>query len=355
MAALEKGEGALCTASGQAAIFYSILNIAGNGDHIVSSKYVYGGTYSLFSNTLKSMGIETTFVDPFDLSHFEKAIKPNTKAVFFETMDNPNSTIIDIEAVSAIAHRHGIPVIADNTLTPYLLFPIDHGADIVVHSASKFINGNSNSIGGVIIDSGKFNWAANDKFPGLSRPNPSYNGIIFTEAAKNLAFIIKARTTILRDTGACLSPFNAFLMLQGVETLSLRMERHVSNALKVIAFLKDHPQVEKVNHPSLEESPYHELYKRYFPNGAGSVFTFDIKGDSKKANLFTEKLKLFSLVSDLADLKSLVIHPASTTHSQIDEKDLLEYGIKPNSIRLSIGIEHIDDIIDDLKQGFDAL
>jgi O-acetylhomoserine (thiol)-lyase len=355
MAALEKGAAALCTASGQAAVFYSVFNIAEAGDHIVSSRYVYGGTYNLFSNTLKSMGIEVTFVDPLDPSNFEKAVKPNTKAIFFETMDNPNSTVIDIEEVSAIAHKHGIPVIADNTLpTPYLLAPIEYGADIVVHSASKFINGNSNSIGGVIIDGGKFDWAQNDKFPCLSKPNPSYQGIIFTEAVKNIAYIIKARTTILRDTGACLSPFNAFLMLQGVETLSLRMECHVYNALKVVDFLKDHPQVEKVNHPSMPTHPYHKLYKHYFPKGAGSVFTCDIKGDAKKANLFSEKLKLFSLVSDLADLKSLVIHPASTTHSQINEKELLESGIRPNTIRLSIGIEHIDDIIDDLKQGLES-
>ncbi|MCL2229563.1 MAG: O-acetylhomoserine aminocarboxypropyltransferase/cysteine synthase [Treponema sp.] len=356
MAALEHGAAALCTASGQAAVFYAVMNICKTGDHIVSSKYVYGGTYNLFANTLSEMGVEVSFVDPKDISNFEKAIKPNTKAIFFETLDNPNSTIIDIEAASNIAHKNGIPVIVDNTLlSPFLLKPIECGADIVVHSASKYINGNSNSIGGVIIDGGKFDWAQNDKFPGLSKPNPSYHGLVFTEAAKNIAFIIKARTTLLRDTGACMSPFNAFLMLQGVETLSLRMERHTYNALKVVEFLKSHPQVEKVNHPSLGEHPYNNIYKRYFPNGAGSVFTFDIKGDAKKANLFSEKLKLFSLVSDLADLKSLVIHPASTTHSQIDEKDLMESGIKANSIRLSIGIEHIDDIIDDLKQAFEAV
>ena len=354
MAALEKGAAALATASGQAAVFYAVTNIARCGDHIVSAKFVYGGTYNLFSNTIKDMGIEVTFVNGSDPSAFEKAIKLNTKAIFFETMDNPNCSIVDIEAVSAIAHKHGIPVIADNTLTSYLLTPIELGADIVVHSASKFINGNSNSIGGVIIDSGKFDWAQNDKFPGLSKPNPSYHGAVFTEAAGNLAYIIKARTTLLRDTGACISPFNAFLLLQGVETLSLRMERHVSNSLKVVEFLNNHPQVEKVNHPSLARHPNHDLYKRYFPNGAGSVFTFDIKGDAAKANQFSEKLKLFSLVSDLADLKSLVIHPASTTHSQIDEKELLASGIKPNSIRLSIGIEHIDDIIEDLRQGLET-
>jgi O-acetylhomoserine (thiol)-lyase len=355
MAALENGAGALATASGQAAVTYSILNIACAGDHIVSAKYVYGGTHNLFSNTLKDLGIEITFVDGRDPLNFERAIKPNTKAIFFETMDNPNSTIVDIEAAASIAHKHGIPVIADNTMTsPFLLKPIDYGADIVVHSASKFINGNSNSIGGVIIDSGRFDWAQNDKFPGLSKPNPSYHGIVFTQAAKELAYIIKARTTILRDTGACLSPFNAFLMLQGLETLSLRMERHVYNSLKVIDFLKNHPQVEKVNHPAITDHPDHEIYNRYFPNGAGCVFTFDIAGSAEKANRFSERLKLFSLVSDLADLKSLVIHPASTTHSQIDEKELLESGIKPNTIRLSIGIEHIDDIIDDLRQAFEG-
>ena len=356
MAALENGAGALATASGQAAVFYSIANIARSGDHVVSAKYVYGGTYNLFANTLKDMGIEVTLIDGSNPANFEKAIRPNTKVIFFETMDNPNSTIVDIEAVTAIAHKHGIPVIADNTMTtPFLLKPIDLGADIVVHSASKFINGNSNSIGGVIIDSGKFDWAQNDKFPGLSEPNSSYHGIVFTEAAKNLAYIIKARTTLLRDTGACLSPFNAFLLLQGLETLSLRMERHVFNALKVIDFLKNHPQVEKINHPALSDHPDHQLYKRYFPNGAGSVFTFDIKGGAEKANRFSENLELFSLVSDLADLKSLVIHPASTTHSQIDEKDLIENGIKPNSIRLSIGTEHIDDILYDLAQAFQAV
>ncbi|MCL1814401.1 MAG: O-acetylhomoserine aminocarboxypropyltransferase/cysteine synthase [Treponema sp.] len=356
MAALEKGVGALALASGQAATSCAILNIARNGDHIVSAKYVYGGTYNLFANTFKDMGIEVTFVTGGDPDNFEKAIKPNTKAIFFETMDNPNCTIIDIEAAAAIAHKHGIPLIADNTIaTPFLLTPIDYGADIVIHSASKFINGNSNSIGGVIIDGGSFDWAQNDKFPGLSKPNPSYHGIVFTETAKNLAYIVKARTTLLRDTGACLSPFNAFLFLQGVETLSLRMERHIFNALKTVEFLKNHPQVEKLNHPSMSDHSDHNLYKRYFPNGAGSVFTFDIKGDMEKAKRFSEELRLFSLISNLADLKSIVTHPASTTHSQIDEKELLECGIKPNTIRLSIGTEHIDDILEDLKQAFEAL
>ena len=356
MAALEKGVGALALASGQAATSCAILNIARSGDHIVSAKYIYGGTYNLFANTFKDMGIEVTCVDGGNPANFEKAIKPNTKAIFFETMDNPNCTILDIEAVAAIAHKHGIPLIADNTLaTPFFLTPIDYGADIVVHSASKFINGNSNSIGGVIIDSGKFDWAQNDKFPGLSKPNPSYHGIVFTEAAKNLAYIVKARTTLLRDTGACLSPFNAFLFLQGVETLSLRMERHLFNALKVIDFLKNHPQVETLNHPSMPAHRDNHLYKKYFPNGAGSVFTFDIRGDMEKAKRFSEQLKLFLLVSNLADLKSIVTHPASTTHSQISEKELLECGIKPNTIRLSVGTEHIDDILDDLQQAFEAV
>jgi O-acetylhomoserine (thiol)-lyase len=301
------------------------------------------------------MGLETTFVDGSDPANFEKALKPNTKAIFFETMGNPNSSIIDIEAVSAIAHRHGIPVIADNTFaTPYLLRPLELGADIVVHSATKFIGGHGTSIGGIIVDGGKFDWAQNDKFPGLSKPNPSYHGIVFTEAVKSLAFIIKARTTLLRDTGACLSPFNAFLFLQGLESLSLRVERHVENALKVVDFLKSHPQVESVNHPALAEHRDHKLYKRYFPNGAGSIFTFEIKGDAQRAKLFTEKLELFSLLANVADTKSLVIHPASTTHSQMTEKELLGSGIKPNTIRLSIGTEHIDDIIDDLKFGLEA-
>lgn len=356
IAALEKGAAALATASGQAATFYAIANIACAGDHVVSASYIYGGTHNLFANTFKDMGIEVTFVDGSDPANFEKAIKPNTKALFFETLDNPNSSIVDIEAVAAIAHKHGIPLIVDNTLaTPYFLTPIDYGADIVVHSASKFINGNSNSIGGVIVDSGKFDWTQNDKFPGLSKPNPSYHGMVFTQAAKNLAYIVKARTTLLRDTGACLAPFNAFLFLQGVETLSLRMERHVFNTLKVLDFLKSHSQIEKVNHPALPDNRDHHLYKKYFPKGAGSVFTFELKGGGEKAKQFSESLKLFSLVSNLADLKSIVTHPASTTHSQMSEKELLECGIKPNTIRLSIGTEHIDDIIDDLKQAFDTV
>jgi len=356
MAALENGVAALALASGAAAATYAIQNITRSGDHIVSAGQIYGGTYVLFANTFRDMGVETTFVDGSDIENFKKAIRPNTKAIFFETLGNPNSTVIDIEAVAAVAHEHGIPVIVDNTFaTPYLLRPIDYGADIVVHSATKFIGGHGTSIGGVIVDGGKFDWAQNDKFPGLSQPNPSYHGVVFTDAVKNLAYIIKARTTLLRDTGSSLSPFNAFLFLQGLETLSLRVERHVSNALKVIEFLKSHPQVEKVNHPSLADHPDHKLYKRYFPGGAGSIFTFEIAGGMEKAKRFTEKLELFSLLANVADVKSLVIHPASTTHSQMDEPKLRAAGIGPGTVRLSIGTEHIDDIIADLGQGFAAV
>lgn len=356
IAALEKGAAALALSSGAAATTYAIQNITRSGDHIVSDNQIYGGTYNLFANTFKDMGVETTFVDGSDAANFEKAIKPNTKALFFETLGNPNPSVVDIEAVAAIAHKHGIPLIVDNTFaSPYLFTPIEHGADIVVHSATKFIGGHGTSIGGVIVDSGKFDWAQNDKFPGLSKPNPSYHGIVFADAVKNLAYIIKARTTLLRDTGSALSPFNAFLFLQGLETLSLRVERHVSNALKVVEFLKNHPQVENVNHPVLANHRDHELYNRYFKLGAGSIFTFDIRGDAEKAKLFTEKLELFSLLVNVADVKSLVVHPASTTHSQMSEQELLESGIKPNTIRLSIGTEHIDDIIDDLKLGFEAV
>ena len=356
IAALEKGAAALALASGAAATTYAIQNITRSGDHIVSDYQIYGGTYNLFANTFKDMGVDTTFVDGSNPANFEKAIEPSTKALFFETLGNPNSTIVDIAAVAAIAHSHGIPLIVDNTFaTPYLLRPIEYGADIVIHSATKFIGGHGTSIGGVIVDGGKFDWAQNDKFPGLSKPNPSYHGIVFTDAVKNLAYIIKARTTLLRDTGSALSPFNAFLFLQGLETLSLRVERHIENALKVVDFLKSHPQVEKVNHPALTSHRDHLLYGRYFPRGAGSIFTFEIKGGAEKAKRFTEELKLFSLLANVADVKSLVIHPASTTHSQMSEAELLESGIKPNTIRLSIGIEHIDDIIDDLKHGFDAV
>jgi len=356
IAALEKGVAALALSSGAAATTYAIQNITRSGDHIVSDNQIYGGTYNLFANTFKDMGVDISFIDGSDPANFEKAIKPNTKALFFETLGNPNSTIVDIEAVAAIAHKHGIPLIVDNTFaSPYLLTPIDYGVDIVVHSATKFIGGHGTSIGGVIVDGGKFDWAQNDKFPGLSKPNGSYHGAVFTDVAKNLAYIIKARVTLLRDTGSALSPFNAFLFLQGLETLSLRVERHVSNALKVVDFLKDHPQIERVNHPALPSHKDHNLYKRYFPSGGSSIFTFEIKGGAEKAKLFTEKLELFSLLANVADVKSLVIHPASTTHSQMSEAELLESGIKPNTVRLSIGIEHIDDILEDLKQGFAAI
>ena len=356
MTALEGGVGALATASGSAAITYAIQNIALAGDHIVSSINLYGGTFNLFANTLREQGIETTFVDPFDPSNFEKAIKENTKLLYTETLGNPNSDVVDLEAISAIAHKHGIPLIVDSTFTsPYLLRPIEHGADIVVHSATKFIGGHGVAMGGIIIDGGNFDWAANDKFPTLSKPNPSYHGVVFTDAVGRAAFVTKIRTTLMRDQGATISPFNSFLLLLGLETLSLRVERQVENALKVVEFLNEHPDVEKVNHPSLATGKQKELYDRYFPNGAGSIFTFEIKGDVEKAKKFTESLKLFSLLANVADVKSLVIHPASTTHSQLDEKELLESGIKPNTIRLSIGTENIDDIINDLKNGFKAV
>ncbi|MDR1986241.1 MAG: O-acetylhomoserine aminocarboxypropyltransferase/cysteine synthase [Treponema sp.] len=356
MAALEKGAAALATASGAAAITYAVQNIARSGDHIVSDNQIYGGTYNLFANTFKDFGVETAFVDGHDPKNFLYAIKPNTKALFFETIGNPNASIVDIEEIVAIAHGHGIPVIVDNTFaTPYLLKPIDYGVDIVVHSATKFIGGHGTSIGGVIVDGGKFDWAQNDKFPGLSKPNPSYHDLVFTDSVGNLAYIIKARTTLLRDTGASLSPFNAFLFLQGLETLSLRVERHVENTLKVIDFLKNHPQVERVNHPLLPNHRDHHFYRRYFPRGGASIFTFELKGSAEKAKIFTEELSLFSLLANVADVKSLVIHPASTTHSQMSERELLASGIKPNTVRLSIGTEHIDDIIDDLKQGFEAV
>lgn len=356
IAALEGGVAALATASGAAAITYAIQNIAKLGDHIVSAKTIYGGTYNLFANTLAEFGIETSFIDGSKPENFEEAIKPNTKAIFFETLGNPNSTVIDIKAVADIAHKSGIPLIVDNTFaTPYLIRPIEYGADVVVHSATKFIGGHGTSIGGVIIDSGNFNWTQNDKFPGLSKPNPSYHGVIFTEAVGNLAYIIKIRTTLMRDTGATISPFNSFLFLQGLETLSLRVERHVSNALKVVDYLENHPQVEKVNHPSLSYHPDHALYNRYFPDGAGSIFTFEIKGTADDAKTFIDSLEIFSLLANVADVKSLVIHPASTTHSQLNADDLLDQGIKPNTIRLSIGTEHIDDIIYDLDQAFNNL
>lgn len=356
IAALEGGAAALATASGSAAISYAIQNIAIAGDHIVSSTNLYGGTHNLFANTLKEQGLDTTFVDPSDPENFEKAIQPNTKLLYAETLGNPNSDVIDLEAIAAIAHKHGIPFIVDSTFaTPYLLRPIEHGADVVVHSATKFIGGHGTVMGGVVVDSGKFDWAQNDKFPGLSKPNPSYHGVVFTEACGNLAYILKLRTTLMRDQGATISPFNSFLLLQGLETLSLRVERHVENALKDVDFLKNHPQVERVNHPSLATGKQKELYDKYFKKGAASIFTFEIKGDAETAKKFTESLKLFSLLANVADVKSLVIHPASTTHSQLSEEELLSCGIKPNTVRLSIGTEHIDDIIADLQQGFDAV
>ena len=356
IAALEGGAGALATASGSAAITYAVQNIALAGDHIVSSANLYGGTYNLFANTLREQGISVTFADPRDPEAIEKAIRPNTKLIYAESLGNPNSDVIDLEMIAGIAHKNGIPFIVDNTFaTPYLLRPIEHGADIVVHSATKFIGGHGTVMGGLIIDSGKFDWEQNDKFPGLSKPNPSYHGIVFTRACKELAYIMKIRTTLMRDQGACISPFNSFLLLQGLETLSLRVERHVENALKTVAFLKDHPQVEKVNHPSLAKGREKEVYDRYFPKGAASIFTFEIKGDADTAKKFTESLELFSLLANVADVKSLVIHPASTTHSQMNEQELLACGIRPNTVRLSIGTEHIDDIIEDLEKGFAAV
>jgi len=356
IAALEGGVGALAVASGSAAITYAIQNIATSGDHIVSASSLYGGTHNLLANTLVDQGLITTFVDESDPENFEKAIRPNTKLLYAETLGNPNSDVLDIEAVAAIAHKHGIPLVVDNTFaTPYFVRPIEHGADIVVHSATKFIGGHGTVMGGLIIDGGKFDWAANDKFPGLSKPNPSYHGVVFSQVAGNAAYIIKLRTTLLRDQGAALSPFNSFLLLQGLETLSLRIERHVQNALKVVEYLNKHPQVAQVNHPSLATGKQKELYDKYYPNGTASIFTFDIKGDAETAKKFTESLELFSLLANVADVKSLVIHPASTTHSQLTEDELLEAGIRPTTVRLSIGTEHIDDIIADLEHGFQAV
>ncbi|MDR0986669.1 MAG: O-acetylhomoserine aminocarboxypropyltransferase/cysteine synthase [Ruminococcus sp.] len=355
IAALEGGAAALSTASGSAAITYAVQNIAYAGDHIVSSTNVYGGTYNLFANTLKEQGIDCTFVNP-DPANFEAAIKPNTKLLFAETLGNPNSDVLDIEAVAAVAHKHGIPLIVDNTFaTPYKLRPIEHGADIVVHSATKFIGGHGTVMGGVIIDGGKFDFAQNDKFPGISKPNPSYHGVVFAEACGNIAYIMKIRTTLMRDQGATISPFNSFLLIQGLETLPLRVERHVENTKKVIGFLKTHPKVAKVNHPSLAEGKQKELYDRYFKDGAGSIFTIEVKGGADEAKKFTESLKLFSLLANVADMKSLVIHPATTTHSQMSEEELLSSGIKPSTVRLSIGTEHIDDIIEDLEYGLSQI
>jgi O-acetylhomoserine (thiol)-lyase len=351
IAALEGGAAALATSSGSAACAYAIQNIARSGDHIVADNAIYGGTYNLFAHTLSDFGVAAAFVGGDSPSNFEKAIQPNTKALFIESLGNPNSTIVDIEEVAKIAHRHGLPLVVDNTFaTPYLLRPIEYGADIVVHSATKFIGGHGTSLGGVVVDSGGFDWARNDKFPGLSRPSPGYHGAVFTEAAGNLAYIVKLRTTLMRDIGAVLSPFHSFLFLQGLETLSLRVERHVYNALKVVERLAAHPKVEKVNHPSLPGHRDNALYKKYFPQGAGSIFTFEIKGGAGEARRFIDRLELFSLLANVADVKSLVIHPASTTHSQMGEAELLASGIKPNTIRLSVGTEHIDDILEDLEQ-----
>ena len=356
IAALEGGVGALAVASGSAAVDYAVRNIAGCGDHIVAQNAVYGGTYNLFAHTFKDIGIAVTFVNADDPQNFAAAIRDNTKAVFLESLGNPNSNVADIRAIADIAHAHGIPLIIDNTFaTPYLLRPFEHGADIVVHSATKFIGGHGTSIGGVIVDGGKFNWAASGKFPGLSQPNESYHGARFTEVAGAAAYIVKARVTLLRDTGAALSPFNAFLFLQGLETLSLRVERHVQNALKIAAFLEKHQKVARVNHPALPGNPYHALYERYFPLGAGSIFTFELKGTAEQAKKLTESLTLFSLLANVADVKSLVIHPASTTHSQLSEAELAQAGITPTTIRLSVGTEHVDDLIDDLSQALDRV
>lgn len=356
IAALEGGAAALAVATGSAAITYAIQNIALAGDHVVASHNLYGGTYNLLANTLREQGISTTFVDPSDPANFAAAITDKTKLLYAETLGNPNSDVIDLEAISAVAHKHGIPLIVDSTFaTPYLLRPIEHGADIVVHSATKFIGGHGTVMGGVIVDSGKFDWTQNDKFPGLTAPNPSYHGVVFSQACGSIAYIMKIRTTLLRDQGATISPFNSFLLLQGLETLSLRVERHVENALKVVDYLSKHPQVERVNHPSLATGHAKELYDKYFPKGAAPIFTFEIKGGAEEAKRFTESLRLFSLLANVADVKSLVIHPASTTHSQLSEEELLASGIKPNTIRLSIGTEHIQDILADLEQGFAAV
>ena len=357
MAALEGGVAALAVASGAAALSYTFQNLAQSGDHIVAANNIYGGTYNYLEHTFPEYGVKTTFVDPSDLKSIEDAIQENTKAVFIETLGNPNSDVVDIEAISKIAHDHKIPLVIDNTFgTPYLIRPIEHGADIVVHSATKFIGGHGTTIGGVIVDGGKFDWEASGKFQSLVDPNPSYHGVSFTKAVGPAAFVTKIRAILLRDTGATLSPFHAFLFLQGLETLSLRVERHVENALKVVEYLNNHPQVEKVHHPSITDDPEQQrLYKKYFPNGAGSIFTFEIKGDAQKAKDFIDNLELFSLLANVADVKSLVIHPASTTHSQLNEEELLEQGIKPNTIRLSIGTEHIDDIIQDLEEAFKSV
>lgn len=357
IAALEGGVAALAVASGAAAVTYTILNLAQNGDNIVSAKNIYGGSFNLFEHTLPQYGIDTNFVDIFNEEQVESAINEKTKALYIETLGNPNSDVVDIESVAKIAHKHKIPLVVDNTFaTPYLVRPIEYGADIVVHSATKFIGGHGTSIGGVIVDEGNFDWEASGKFDSLTKPNPSYHGISFTQACGAAAFVTKVRAILLRDTGATVSPFNAFLFLQGLETLSLRVERHSYNALKVVEYLNNHPQVESVSHPSVSTDPkQQELYKKYFPNGGGSIFTFDIKGDAQKAKDFIDNLELFSLLANVADVKSLVIHPATTTHSQCTEEELLDQGIRPNTIRLSIGCENIDDIIQDLDEAFKAI
>ena len=356
LAALEGGSAALAVASGAAAISYTIEALAANGGHIVAQKTIYGGTFNLLGHTLPQYGIRTTFVNIHNLEEVEAAITDDTRAVFLETLGNPNSDIPDIDTVAEIAHRHGVPVVIDNTFgTPYLIRPIEHGADIVVHSATKFIGGHGTTLGGIIVESGKFNWAASGKYPNIATPNPSYHGVSFYDVAGPAAFVTYIRAILLRDTGAAISPINAFLLLQGVETLSLRLERHAENTKKVVEFLADHPQVEKVNHPSLIDHPDHALYEKYFPNGGGSIFTFDIKGGQEEAWKFIDNLDIFSLLANVADVKSLVIHPASTTHSQLSEEELLDQGIRPNTIRLSIGTEHIDDILADLTKGFEAL
>ena len=356
IAALEGGVAALATASGAAAITYAIQALAGAGEHIVAQKTIYGGTYNLLAHTLPQYGISTTFVDAHDLAEVENAIQDNTKAIYLETLGNPNSDIPDIDAIAAIAHKHGLPLVIDNTFgTPYLIRPLEHGADIVVHSATKFIGGHGTSLGGIIVDGGTFDWKASGKYAPIAEPNPSYHGVSFVDAAGPAAFVTYIRAILLRDTGATISPFNAFLLLQGVETLSLRLDRHVENTKKVVEFLQNHPQVEKVNHPSLPDHPDHALYEKYFPNGSASIFTFDIKGGQAEAHKFIDNLTIFSLLANVADVKSLVIHPATTTHSQLSEAELEDQGIHQNTIRLSIGTEHIDDIIADLEQGFAAV
>ena len=356
IAALEGGSAALAVASGAAAVTYAAAALAQDGGHIVAQKTIYGGSYNLLGQTFAHFGIQTTFVNAHDLEEVEKAIRWNTRAVYLETLGNPNSDIPDIDAVAEIAHRHNIPLVIDNTFgTPYLIRPIEHGADIVIHSATKFIGGHGTTLGGIIVDSGRFDWKASGKFPALAEPNPSYHGVCFADAAGPAAFVTYIRAVLLRDTGACISPFNAFLLLQGVETLSLRLERHAENTKKVVEYLAHHPQVVKVNHPSLPDHPDHALYEKYFPNGGASIFTFEIKGGRAEAHKFIDSLKIFSLLANVADVKSLVIHPATTTHAQLTDEELEEQGIRQNTIRLSIGTEHIDDIIADLEQGFAAV